>query len=131
MGKRSELEEHKKLHRIVSCTHESCGWRGEAREREDHNNACSHQIMLCTACGWKGRRGEVQEHLYNNCPSRKVECEWCMLTFQRSEYQKHRAHCPKWTVYCNAGCGWKGSPGELKTHMENDCPRRESSCIVC
>ena len=122
--------EIKKL--LIWCTknEKGCVWRSELVNLEEHLNVCEFEDVECLQkCGLMIERVKMDDHLSNECPCRKVECEYCHVT---GEYHmivgQHREQCPKVPVSCPNECGLDCiGKDELQSHLRK-CPQQKVHC---
>jgi len=151
----------------VYCTNRAkgCEWQGEVNSIIDHlesNNGCPYEEVVCpTNCDTKFlQRKLLNDHLENQCPRRKVDCQYCNITDELQYIEgSHMEKCPKYPLLCPNNCGASDIPREdmddhrewclfeevncpnqcemsfqrqyLQNHTENECPCREVSCQYC
>ena len=73
---------------------------------EAHRKECSIEEVECLAdCGKVLQRQHLTDHLENNCPRRKVACEYCQITEEHRFIEgEHKEQCPKFPLSCPNKC---------------------------
>ena len=122
--------EIKQLLILCANNEKGCVWRDELVNLEDHLNICEFEDVKCLQkCGMLIERVKMDDHLCNECPCRKVECEYCHVTGEHHMIVgQHREQCPKVPVSCPNECGLKCiGEDELKNHLCK-CPLQKVHC---
>ena len=151
----------------VYCTNKAkgCEWQGEINNINYHlesSDGCPYEEVACpTNCDTKLlQRKYLNNHLENQCPCRKVQCQYCHITDELQYIESsHMEKCPKFPLPCPNDCGISDIPREnmddhkevcplekvdcpnqcemsfqrqfLQSHTENECPCREVTCQYC
>ena len=114
---------------LIYCTNKEkgCEWYGELYDIGNHLgncDGCQFEEMNCSnQCGKIIQRQHMPNHIENECPNHKSECQHCHVT---GEYQfiegEHKTICPKAPVACPNKCGI--GPilcGDLEAHRKECC----------
>ena len=120
---------------LVYCTNKEkgCEWHGELYDIDNHlesSDGCQFEEVKCTnECGKMMERWCVTNHIENDCPNRRSECQQCYIT---GEYQfiegEHKKVCPKVLIPCPNKCDVEVVPREsLEAHMKS-CPLEMTQC---
>ena len=125
--------EIKKLHVYCCNKEQGCDWKGELSNIENHLenvNGCLFEGISCpNNCGEMIERQFLTNHVRNECPRCKVNCQYCHDT---GEYQfiegQHKEECPKLPLPCPNKCEVGSVPREdMETHRE-ECPLETIQC---
>jgi len=119
-----------------------CQWMGELSSLQAHLNSdkgCEYADVQCSNnCGAMMMRKELEAHLAQQCPLRKIQCQYCHYedTYQTITTQ-HYDECPFCLLPCPNKCG---TTGILRAAMANhlsrcvlepvECPFHEAGCTV-
>ena len=151
----------KSLHVFCSSKEKGCEWQGEINDISSHLDDCLFEEVICpyncNAILW---RKCVNDHLENDCPRRKVSCQYCHITDElqyikeshmekclkfplpcpngcktsdilREDVDNHRGVCPLQEVGCPNECGATLHRQDCDKHINNECPSRKISCQYC
>ncbi|XP_057299086.1 TNF receptor-associated factor 3-like [Hydractinia symbiolongicarpus] len=83
-----------------------CEWIGELGNMEDHlQKRCRFQLASCSFkhCEKKMERHKLKKH-QEKCPYNLEKCQYCNLTFFRSQIQDHHSTCDRYPVKCPNDC---------------------------
>jgi len=151
---------------FVFCSNKErgCEWEGELNTINQHlegNGGCPYEDVACpNKCDKFVQRKCLNDHLENECPRRKVNCQYCQITDElqyiegihmerclrlplpcpndcgvceipREDVDDHREVCPLEQVVCPYKCEGFLQRHSLQNHIENECPRRIVSCQYC
>ena len=155
----------KSLH--VYCTNKErgCEWQGEINDINGHLESidgCPFEEVTCSnKCDKLLQRKYVNDHLKNECPRRKADCQYCHITDELQFIKgSHIDKCPKFPLSCPNDCGISDIPREdmsdhrkrcpleevecpnveclgsiqrqyLQNHIENECQFRKITCLYC
>ena len=104
-----------------------CDWTGQLGEAEAHLLVCGISLVLCPlGCEGVVRRCEIDEHMKNECPLRKIECEFCKEIFPFGDLAEHLSICPEHPIKCE--CGIELPRSKQEVHIETECPLAEVEC---
>lgn len=99
---------------------------------DDLEVACSHSSIGCT---FVGPRHLLKVHLLHDCQLREVGCpcsrQGCGTIIRKRDLAAHLEACSFGLVPCPMSCGAQVRRGELETHLETICPRKEVECPHC
>jgi len=147
----------------VFCTSKErgCEWQGEINDINSHLDDCQFEEVACpNNCGTDLQRKSVNDHLENECPRRKVDCQYCnttdelqyikrghmekclkfplpcpnccgMSNIPREDVRDHRKVCPLEEVGCPNECGTTVDRQDLDKHIDKECPCRTVGCPYC
>ena len=79
-------------------------------------------------CGVVLQRNKLKVHEKKNCSHRIVECEHCREEFKSFKLSTHLHECPKMEVTCLL-CGIAMYNENFTTHVEENCPEKETECL--
>ena len=110
-----------------------CQWVGELSSLQAHLNSdegCKYVDVQCSnKCGAMMMRKELEAHLAQQCPLRKIQCQYCHY---EDTYQimatKHYDECRSYLLPCPNNCG---TTGILRTDMANHRSRCELEPVKC
>ena len=136
-----------------------CKWLGTLGSCENHLDTCCYVREMCKLkCGVVLRRDELEIHMKDKCPKRKVKCIHCNKDFKSCKLDGHFVKCLKMEVSCvlcgtnitredisehlkfdcgmvqttcELGCGVELTRYELKIHVKDKCPQRKLKCQHC
>ena len=107
-----------------------CGWKGELRKRETHNETCGYVDVLCkTECGEMVMKKDMESHMKKTCMNRKVECVYCKITVTFKFLNDHHTQCEMFPVACEY-CKEQVVRKEMNEHVSKDgiCPNSPLEC---
>ncbi|XP_062512293.1 TNF receptor-associated factor 2-like isoform X2 [Corticium candelabrum] len=107
-----------------------CGWKGELRERETHNETCGYVDVLCkNKCGEMVMKKDMESHIKKKCMNRKVECRYCKTTVTIKFLNDHHALCEMFPVVCKH-CRQRVVRKEMNEHVSKigTCPNSPLEC---
>ena len=107
-----------------------CGWKGELRERETHNETCGYVDVLCKhECGEMVKKKDMESHMKKTCMNRKVECRYCNTIVTFKYLNDHHTKCEMFPVACEY-CKQQVVRGEMNEHVSKDgtCPNSPLEC---
>ena len=128
----------------IQCTKQrvGCQWVGELSSLQAHldsDRGCGYVEVHCSnKCGTKMMRKELEAHLAQQCPLRKIQCEYCHYgdTYLTITTQ-HYSECPFYPLPCPNNCGTTAIQRvEMDTHRSRcqlepvECPFHEAGCTV-
>ena len=119
-----------------------CPWVGELSSLQAHlesDSGCGYVEVQCSnKCGAMMMQKELEAHLGQQCPLRKIKCQYCYYedTYQTIRTQHYDA-CPYCPLPCPNNCG---TTDMLRRDMANhrskcelesvECPFHEVGCNV-
>lgn len=110
----------------------NCDWRGTIGEVEEHiTKNCDHVIIICShGCPALpiGPRKELNNHMDNMCPKRKIKCEHCVVVCVAEEYKDHLEECLRRPYECKLKCGLNIPREEMTTHVNDICDNTHVPC---
>ncbi|XP_046863268.1 TNF receptor-associated factor 5-like, partial [Xenia sp. Carnegie-2017] len=107
-----------------------CKWTGMFRAEKDHQKECLYVEQTCpnNGCELRLLRRDLEEHMAKDCKFKKIPCQYslsiCELLNEHLE-----TTCPNFPLDCPI-CGQKVLRCNMETHLLNDCPKAESSCLL-
>ena len=126
------------------CTKQSlgCQWVGELSSLQTHldsDKGCGYVEVQCSnKCGIITKRKELKAHLEQQCPLRKIQCQYCH--YENVYWKittKHYGECPHYPLPCPNKCGTTGiRRADMDNHRSRcelepvECPFREAGCKV-
>ena len=128
----------------IQCTKQGvgCPWVGELSSLQAHLNSdkgCGYVEVQCSnKCGAKLMRKELETHLEQQCPLRKIHCQYCHYedTYQTITTQ-HYNECPRYPLPCPNKCGTTAiRRADMDNHRSKcelepmECPFHEAGCNV-
>ena len=137
---------NKQAHRAIRslnvlCDNKSkgCLWQGELSAMEDHLrktgtsqfNGCQFQDLECTNnCGKTIQRQYFVDHVENDCPCRRVQCEHCDMS---GKYEfitgDHKSKCKSLPQPCPNACGADNMLLEEREEHSKICPLEIITCV--
>ena len=123
----------KSLHVFCSNKERGCEWQGEINNISDHlknSVGCLFEEVACSNnCENFMQRKFLNGHLVNECPRRKVDCQYCNITDELRYIEgSHMEKCPKYPLSCPNGCGISDIPREGMGDHRRECPLEEVDC---
>ena len=129
----------------VRCPNAGCGWVGELRDLLAHLEGaetgkarcppplCQLEPVLCgnEGCQLQLPRGEAEQHQQEECPYRRVLCQYCksVETAERDMSAAHWPQCPDFPTPCPNACGVEEMPRSLlQAHCDRDCMLQMVRC---
>ena len=119
-----------------------CQWVGELSSLQTHLNSdegCEYADVQCSnKCGAMMMRKELEAHLAQQCPLRKIQCQYCHYedTYQTITTQ-HYDECPSFPLPCPNNCGTIGiRRAAMANHLSRcelepvECPFHEAGCTT-
>jgi len=119
-----------------------CPWLGELSSLQIHldsDEGCGYVEVQCSnKCGTKIKRNEREAHLAQQCPLRKIKCQYCRYedTYQKITTQHYDA-CPYYPLPCPNKCGITGiRRADMAKHRSRcelepvECPFHEAGCTT-
>ena len=119
-----------------------CLWVGELKSLPGHlksDSGCGYEEVQCSnKCGAKMIRKELEAHLAQQCPLRKIQCQYCYYedTYLAITTQ-HCNECSRCLLPCPNNCG---TTDILRADLDNhrsrcelepvECPYYEAGCCV-
>jgi len=131
-------------------------------DMEKHKGECQLEEMHCpNGCKRKVERRYFTNHVENECPHRKVNCQYCqdtgehhfingqhkeecpklplpcpnkceVGTIPREDIEKHKEkECLLQVISCSNSCGERLKRRYLTSHIKTGCPRRKVCCWYC
>ncbi len=110
-----------------------CDWVGEMRRQPDHldleKGQCEHRHIKCpNGCGMLVPKAELEGHLADYCPKRKLICHYCSQYSTYGDIEEHNRTCPDYPVRCPNECSNLRYPrSSLGLHLPQ-CPCRPVPC---
>lgn len=107
-----------------------CQWEGQLSDNKEHQDNCNFVEVECpNSCGAQFDKRFLKQHLSDDCTKRMVTCEFCKETVFYKDEIAHMNSCKEFPVPCPNGCKLTEIPrGEVKAHVENDCPKAKIPC---
>ena len=154
----------KNLHIFCTNKDKGCDWQGEINEITGHlanSNGCHFEEVKCSnVCGLLLQRQLLPDHVDNECPCRRVDCQYCSMAGQyqfitgqhveqcsklplpcpnscgidsilRENMKAHKATCPLEEIECPNDCSKILQRQSIGSHTEVECPRRKVDCQYC
>jgi len=151
----------KSLHVFCTSKERGCEWQGEINYIYNHLDDCQFEEVACSRnCGVNLLRKAVNDHLQNECPRRKINCQYCntadelqyiegghmekclkfplscpndcgISDIPREDVYDHRKVCPLEEIQCPNECGSFVHRQDFDKHIDNQCPCRKVSCPYC
>ena len=104
-----------------------CEWIGRLKEAQTHLNTCYKFRIPCTLeCEKVMQRSEMENHTKNDCPLRKVRCQYCVEYFFAKDLQDHLGECPEHPIKCR--CAKDLLRKLLTMHIQTECPFAVVQC---
>ena len=112
--------------------------RGELSSLQTHldsDKGCGY-VEVMHKCGTMIKRKELKAHLEQQCPLRKIQCQYCHYegTYQTIT-SKHYDECPHYPLPCPNECGTLGiQRADMDNHRSIcklepvECPFHEAGC---
>ena len=138
-------ERKREVHELeVQCTKKEmgCQWVGELGNLQPHlysAKGCGYIEVQCSnKCGKKMQRKELDAHLSQRCPLRKIKCQYCPYedTYKTITNQ-HYKKCPCYPLPCPNYCGTTGiRRADMDNHRSKcelepvKCPFHEAGCTT-
>ena len=121
------------LNLMIYCDkqEEGCTWKGELRQRDEHNKECGHMLEVCdNFCEESVLRKDIKKHKESECSRRMVGCGYCDSRLEYRQLADHYKICDKYPVACHYQCGMQVARKDLKTHIskEGECPNSPVEC---
>ena len=98
---------------------ELCGEVMQKAKKEIHMEE-KHKDIPCKDCGKEMEPPKMENHLENECPKRKILCDYCMLKFDADKYEEHATPCGSRTDKCDK-CGDYVRLRDFAVHLANNC----------
>ena len=113
----------------LPCPNECSEDRIPRESMEEHRKVCPFEPVGCSkGCGKNIQRQHLANHIYNQCPLRKITCQFCDIT---GEYQfitqQHKDECPKVPLPCPNKCSATILRKNMKAHRKV-CPLEIMQC---
>ncbi|XP_013420704.1 TNF receptor-associated factor 4 [Lingula anatina] len=117
-------------HLGVKCSNGRCKWTGALKELVPHQEDCKYKVIPCPkGCGAEFEKRFLDKHRDEDCPKRKIACEFCKSNILFEEEIEHLNLCKRFPIPCPNGCKRKDIPREeVAEHMEGDCPKQTVPC---
>lgn len=113
---------------LVNCRNKDrgCDWVGELRSLSEHldpkKNRCKFNVVECPkGCGQMliHDSRQIEHHITNECPKRKVICQYCEQASTYEEINTHRDNCESFPVVCPNRCSSDRFPrSNLPQHLQ-------------
>ena len=133
----------------------------DQKEHLNKDIGCQFTVVLCPQkCGKAVMRMSLNDHVNTECQLRPFKCQYCqtMSTYTdivnkhlpkcpmhpvmcpnhcgdrgvvRQSLMAHFTICPLQVVQCSNGCGVQALRRNLKSHLKDDCLKREIPCEYC
>ena len=107
-----------------------CGWKGELKDRDTHNQTCGFVEETCkNGCGEILMRKDMENHMQENCNNRNVDCDYCKTIVTFKFLEDHFGQCEMYPVECEY-CEEKVPRKEVNQHvsLEGTCPGCPLEC---
>ncbi|XP_062512459.1 TNF receptor-associated factor 4-like [Corticium candelabrum] len=133
---RKDMDNHRQQvcrRRIVVCSYcgTGCTWKGELRQREQHNKQCGYVPEACSNnCGQSVMRKDMDNHRRQVCRRRVVVCSYCRTSLECRLLRGHYGTCDSYPVDCPYECGMQiaRKDVELHTSEEDACSNKPLAC---
>ncbi|XP_057304946.1 TNF receptor-associated factor 5-like isoform X2 [Hydractinia symbiolongicarpus] len=102
-----------------------CPWIGEVANAEGHVSTCDYFLVMCTNCGGNVIKRNLNDHLINLCPKRKLRCDYCQVEIEADLLEDHQNSCAMKPRECPYKCGQAVSQNDLYSHVPV-CPKIDS-----
>ena len=119
----------------VMCTNKErgCEWKGELNAIINHlgnSDGCQFEGVKCSnECGKMLQRRYLTSHVENECPHRKVDCQYCQSTGEHQYIEgEHKERCPKLPLSCPNKCEVGSVPREDMEAHRKECPLEMVQC---
>ncbi|CAF0991009.1 unnamed protein product [Rotaria sp. Silwood1] len=116
----------------IYCSNQDkgCDWKGILKDFSAHVETCGFVPFECTnGCGGKFERRFMTKHQTEDCPKRKVTCEFCIASIIFEDEIPHLNTCTEFKIPCPNKCSnHEFKRGQMQNHLENECPKQELSC---
>ena len=119
----------------VMCTNKErgCEWQGELCDINTHlgnSDGCQFEDIRCSnECGKMLQRQYLISHVENECPHRKVDCQYCHITGEHQFIEgEHKEQCPKLPLPCPNKCEVGNVPHEDMEAHRKECPLEMVLC---
>ena len=119
----------------IRCTKQrvGCQWVGELSSLQAHlesDEGCEYTDVQCSnKCGAMMMRKELEAHLEQGCPLRKIQCQYC---YYEDTYQaiitQHCNECPYYILPCPNKCD---TTDIRRADMDNHRSRCELEPVKC
>ena len=122
----------------IQCTKQEVGclWVGELSRLQMHldsDKGCGYVEVQCSnKCGAMMKRNEREAHLAQQCPLRKIQCQYCHYedTYQKITTQ-HYKECPSFPLPCPNNCGTTGIRRADMANHRSRCELERVECPFC
>ncbi|XP_065901684.1 TNF receptor-associated factor 6-like [Dysidea avara] len=112
-----------------------CRWKGQLGGLEQHlaidqlEGECQYVEVKCQFCRQPVLRRNLNTHVSNTCPNRKISCDYCDFQSTYEEVTKKHVHsCPNYPLLCPNSC----SSNVIQRHKMADhlskCLEQEVVC---
>ena len=123
----------KKLHVYCSNKEKGCEWEGELCNIDSHLenvNGCLFKGINCpNNCGELIERQFLTNHVRNECPRYKVNCQYCHDTGEHQFIEgQHKEECPRLPLPCPNKCEVGSVPREDMEAHRKECPLEMIQC---
>ena len=82
-----------------------------------------NSLKVCCSnkgCPWRGELSSCVKH-HEECPHRKVHCEYCHIQYKFITYLNHLTECGKMPIACPNNCGDVISRENMTVHRQEQC----------
>ncbi|CAF1493960.1 unnamed protein product [Adineta steineri] len=107
-----------------------CTWEGTLKDYTVHTETCGFVMIDCpNECGVRFEKRFLTKHQTEDCPKRKVACEFCKTSVVFEDEIPHLNICTEFKIPCPNQCSdQEFSRGQIQSHLDNECPKQELSC---
>ena len=119
----------------VMCNNKErgCEWQGELNNVNNHlenSDGCQFEDVKClNECGEVLQRQHLTNHIENECPRRKVDCQYCHIAGEHQFIEgDHEEQCPKLPLPCPNKCEVENVPREDMEVHRKECPFEMVQC---
>ena len=120
----------------IRCTKQKvgCQWVGELSSLQAHlssDEGCEYADVQCSnKCGAMIMRRELEAHLAQQCPLRKIKCQYCN---HKDTYlaitTQHCNECPYYPLPCPNKCGMTAIRRVAMANHRNRCELEPVKCL--
>lgn len=128
--------EVRSLHVYCSNKNSGCTWQGEINEVAGHladDIGCQYEEVPCLLnCKRTIQRRLLTNHMRDECPCRKVACQYCHDIGEKQFIEgHHKDQCYKFPLNCPNKCKIGTIPREHMEAHRKECPLEMIQCEYC